>query len=221
MSPSGRTATNLIVRLCSKSVSTSLRVGDGGRKVAGRPTRHPPPRPACPARRTQPVTRPSPGGSPYGLAQSPNGQFLLASNDGQSTQSLQVIDTAGGSVTQSIPYTGDEALSFGIAFAPDGGKVYVSAGGNNKIRVYAIAGETLTEQAPIVLPPGPVRFFFGDQAPFPDGLAISADGTRLYVANNLGDSMSIVNAITGLTLATTPVGHNPYTVVLSADGKTA
>src|SRR5512132_2307881 len=77
---------------------------------------------------------------------------------------------------------------------PDGSKVYVSAGGNNKIRVYAIAGETLTEQAPIVLPPGPVRFFFGDQAPYPDGLAISADGTRLYVANNLGDSMSIVNA---------------------------
>ncbi len=161
------------------------------------------------------------GDRPYWLAQSPTGQFLLASNDGQSTQSLQVIDTAGGSVTQSIPYTGDEALSFGIAFAPDESKVYVSAGGNNKIRVYAIAGKTLTEQAPIVLPPGPVRFFYGDQAPYPDGLAISADGTRLYVANNLGDSMSIVNAITGVTLATTPVGQNPYTVVLSTDGKTA
>jgi YVTN family beta-propeller protein len=38
---------------------------------------------------------------------------------------------------------------------------------------------------------------------------------------NLGDSMSIVNAITGVTLATTPVGNNPYTVVVSADGKTA
>jgi YVTN family beta-propeller protein len=161
------------------------------------------------------------GDRPYGLASSPDGRFLLASNDGQSTQSLQVIDAASGSVMQSIPYTGNEALSFGIAFAPDGSRVYVSAGGNNKIRVYAVSGETLTEQAPIVLPPGPVRFFFGDQAPYPDGLAISADGSRLYVANNLGDSMSIVSTLTGTTLVTVPVGHNPYTVALSADGKTA
>jgi YVTN family beta-propeller protein len=161
------------------------------------------------------------GDRPYGLARSPVGTFVLASNDGQSTQSLQVVDTASGAVTQTIPYTGDEALSFGIAFAPDGHKVYVSAGGNNKIRVYSISGEHLTEQPPIVLPTGPVRPFFGDVAPYPDGLAISADGKRLYVANNLGDSMSIVDTTTGATLSTTPVGHNPYTVVLSADGKTA
>jgi DNA-binding beta-propeller fold protein YncE len=69
------------------------------------------------------------GDRPYGLAISPNGRFVLASNDGQSTQSLQVIDTAGGNVTQTIPYTGNEALSFGIAFAPNGSKVFVSAGG--------------------------------------------------------------------------------------------
>src|SRR5262249_27395848 len=143
---------------------------------------------------------------------SPNGRFLLVSNDGQSTQSLQVIDAASGAVVQTIPYTGDAALSFGIAFTSDGSKVYVSAGGNNKIRVFSISGETLSEQAPIVLPAGPVRPFFGDQAPYPDGLALSADGSRLYVANNLGDSMSIVSTTTGATLATTPVGHNPYTV---------
>lgn len=161
------------------------------------------------------------GDRPYGLALSPNGRFLLASNDGQSTQSLQVIDATTGAVVQTIPYTGNEAVSFGIAFAPNGNTVYVSAGGNNKIRVFSIAGETLTEQAPIVLPPGPTRPFFGDKAPYPDGLAISADGSRLYVANNLGDSMSIVNTTTGAAIVTTPVGHNPYTVALSGDGKTA
>jgi YVTN family beta-propeller protein len=161
------------------------------------------------------------GDRPYGLAASPNGQFLLASNDGQSTQSLEVVDAATGTVIQTIPYTGNEALSFGIVFSPDGSKAYVSAGGNNKIRVYSIVGETLTEQAPIVLPPGPIRPFFGDQAPYPDGLALSANGSLLYVANNLGDSVSIVSTATGATLVTTPVGHNPYTVALSGDGKTA
>jgi YVTN family beta-propeller protein len=161
------------------------------------------------------------GDRPYGLAESPDGRFLLVSNDGQSTQSLQVIDNGTGSVTETIPYTGDAALSFGIAFAPDGSRVYVSAGGNNKIRVYAVSGETLSEQASIVLPVGPVRPFFGDQAPYPDGLALSGDGKRLYVANDLGDSMSIVDTSTGATIDTTPVGHNPYTVVLSGDGKSA
>jgi YVTN family beta-propeller protein len=161
------------------------------------------------------------GDRPYGLAESPDGRFLLASNDGQSTQSLQVIDSASGTVTETIPYTGDAALSFGIVFAPDGGRVYVSAGGNNKIRVYSVSGETLSELAPIVLPAGPVRPFFGDQAPYPDGLALSADGKRLYVANDLGDSMSIVDTSTGATIHTTPVGHNPYTVALSGDGKMA
>ena len=161
------------------------------------------------------------GDRPYGLALSPNGHFALASNDGQSTQSLQVIDAASGAVVQTIPYAGDEAVSFGIAFAPNGSKVYVSGGGNNKIRVFSISGETLTEQSSIVLPPGPTRPFFGDKAPYPDGLAISPDGSRLYVANNLGDSMSIVNTATGATVATTPVGRNPYTVALSGDGKTA
>ena len=111
------------------------------------------------------------GDRPYGFASSPDGRFLLASNDGQSTQSLQVVDEASGTLTQTIPYTGNETLSFGIAFAPNGSKVYVSAGGNNKIRVYSISGETLSEQAPIVLPPGAARPFFGDRAPYADGLA--------------------------------------------------
>src|SRR5262249_50982003 len=39
--------------------------------------------------------------------------------------------------------------------------------------------------------------------------------------NNLGDSVSIINTATGATRVTTPVGHNPYTVALSGDGKTA
>src|SRR5262249_37949187 len=139
----------------------------------------------------------------------------------QSTQSLQVVDAASGAVVQTIAYTGDAALSFGIAFASDGSKVYVSAGGNNKNCVYSVNGETLSEPPPIRPPAGPVRPFFGDQAPYPDGLALSADGTRLYVANNLGDSVSIINTATGATRVTTPVGHNPYTVALSGDGKTA
>jgi YVTN family beta-propeller protein len=56
---------------------------------------------------------------------------------------------------------------------------------------------------------------------YPGGLAISADGKRLYVANNLGESMAIIDTATGTVSSTTPVGHNPYTVALSKDGAKA
>jgi hypothetical protein len=48
-------------------------------------------------------------------AASPDGRTLLVSNDGQWMQSLQVVDTASGSVVQTIPYATPEALWVGVA----------------------------------------------------------------------------------------------------------
>jgi YVTN family beta-propeller protein len=105
-----------------------------------------------------------------------------------------------------------EALYVGVVYAPDGKRAYASAGGNNKIRTYDVAADgSLTETAPIALAPGS----------YPSGLAISADGKRLYVANDLGESMSIIDTASGTVSSTTATGHNPYTVVLSKDGTKA
>jgi YVTN family beta-propeller protein len=158
---------------------------------------------------------------PYAVTQSPDGKKLLISSNGQSTQSLMLVDEASGAIEQAIPYGSPEALFIGVVYSTDGKKVYASAGGNNKIRVFDVAADgRLTETAPIVLPPGIVRPF-GDQGPFPAGLAISAGGKSLYVANNIDNTMSIVDTATGTVRGSTPVGANPYTVVLSLDGKTA
>ncbi len=160
------------------------------------------------------------GDRPYDIAISPDGKTMIVSNDGQSTQSLMVVDRATGNIVQTIPYTGNEALYIGVTFSPDGKHVYASAGGNNKIRVYDVAGQQLTEKDPIALPlplsasGQPVNLYAG-------GLAIAADGKTLYVADNLGDSMNIIDLESRVVKSTIPVGHNPYTVKLSADGKTA
>jgi YVTN family beta-propeller protein len=158
------------------------------------------------------------GDRPYGMALSPDGRTLLVSNNGQSTQSLMVVDSASGTLRQTIPYRSPEALFIGVAFSPDGARAYASAGGNNKIRVYDVVGQTLTERDPIPLPtsgPPPQGQRIN---PYPAGLAVSGDGRTLYVVDNLADAVSIVDVPGSAVRATVPVGHNPYTIVLSPDG---
>lgn len=157
---------------------------------------------------------------PYGIAISPDGKTLIISNDGQSTQSLMVVNRATGAILQTIPYQAPEALYIGVAYSPDGKHVYASAGGNNKIRVYDVNGQTLTETGPILLPLPPTPSG-GTVNLYAGGLTISNDGKTLYVADNLGDAMSVVDLTNHTVETTVPVGHNPYTVVLSKDGKSA
>ncbi|HEY8199752.1 MAG TPA: hypothetical protein VII47_00185, partial [Actinomycetota bacterium] len=79
------------------------------------------------------------GDLPTALAASHDGSHLLVLNAGQGTQSLQVIGEEGN-VDQTLSYKSPEALYAGVAWAPDDQHAYASAGGNNKIRVYDVAG---------------------------------------------------------------------------------
>jgi YVTN family beta-propeller protein len=151
------------------------------------------------------------GEKPFGAALSPDGKYLAVSNDGTRTQSLSLVDAATHAAVQRIDYTSPEALFIGLAWSPDGSKLYASAGGNDKIRVYARSDDRLTEGAPITLP----------KKSFPAGITLSADGRRLYVADNGSGQVSQVDTATGAVLGSVATGPNPYTVGLSADGNTA
>lgn len=148
------------------------------------------------------------GDRPMGVALSPDGKSLLVSNNGKGIQSMQVIDTQTQQVVQTIPYKSPEALFLGVVFDPSGNRAYASAGGNNKLRVYQVAGGQLTEQDPIML---------GDTKDkiYPAGLAISPDGSTLYSVNNYGNNVSIVDARGGKVLQNVPVGKSPYTAALA------
>ncbi|HLZ26699.1 MAG TPA: bifunctional YncE family protein/alkaline phosphatase family protein [Chloroflexota bacterium] len=157
------------------------------------------------------------GDRPLSLALSPDGRTLLVGNDGQSTQSLMVVDRQSGTVVQTIPYAAPEALFLGVAFSPDGKHAFASAGGNNKIRTYDVGDQQLVETESLPLPTTNAD---GKKInPYPAGLAVAADGSTLFIANNLDDSVSLVD-VAGRTVRTMlPVGHNPYAVVLSEDGR--
>ena len=111
------------------------------------------------------------GERPYGASLSPDGRTLLVSNDGQWMQSIQVVDTASGKVVQTISYKTPQALWVGVAWSPDGRHAYASAGGNNKLRVYDVAGQHLTEGDPIAIPTSTAS-----PNPHPAGIAVSPDG---------------------------------------------
>ncbi len=103
-------------------------------------------------------------------------------------------------------------MYIGVVFSPDDSHVYASAGGNNKIRVYNVQGQQLTETDPILLPPQTP-----DGKPlnlYPAGLAITNDGKTLLAADNLGDAVSVIDLPSRQVTDTIHVGHNPIAVQL-------
>jgi YVTN family beta-propeller protein len=158
------------------------------------------------------------GDRPLGLGLSPDGATLLVSNGGQSTQSLAVLDPATAAVRQTLPYPPPQSLFVGVAWSPDGTRAYASGGAQDEVRVYGVEASRLSELAPIALAKG-----VGPTKPgtrFPAGLAVTGDGRKLAVVENLADSLAVVD-VAGLTIAEVAVGHRPYGVVLSPDGGTA
>jgi YVTN family beta-propeller protein len=186
------------------------------------------------------------GERPFGIALSPDGNFLAVTNDGVGTQSIMVVDRVSGKVIQEIDYSGDDprgpqGVYVGIAYSPDGSKLYASAGGTffaqdgtpapngayNGVRVYDVDPATgmVTETSPLLIPM-PVGTDGKRINLFTAGLTLPADGDTLYVADNLGSALSVIDltspqATTGGAATTIQVGPNPYTVVLSHDGNTA
>ena len=147
-------------------------------------------------------------------------QFNAAGNRGQ--QSLSVIDLNAkpAAVVQNVYFPSPQSVNVGVVFSPqpqDDGSyaLYVSGGFENKIWIFRFHPE---DRIPITpASPGPetkieapfidvTGFAFAansqrynsDRAPvYPSGLAISPDGNTLFVANNLGDSLGIIEDVRG------------------------
>lgn len=158
------------------------------------------------------------GDLPLVSAVSPDGKTMLAVNAGDGDQSVQVIDVATDKVVQTITYKQPKAIFAGVAFSPDGHNAYVSGGGDNVIRTFSVSGQQLTETVPISLPT--TNPSGGKVNMYPAGLAVTPDGKRLVVADQLADAATVIDLASGAA-QTVGVGHAPYGVAISRDGKIA
>ncbi len=145
-------------------------------------------------------------------------QFNAAANRGQ--QSLSVIDLNAkpAAVVQNVYFPSPQSVNVGVVFAPspqeDGSyALYVSGGFENKIWIFrfqpesqtpitpASPGPNTTVEAPFIDVTGFASAansprYNSDRAPvYPAGIAI--EGNTLFVANNLGDSLGIIEDLRG------------------------
>src|SRR5205085_3533147 len=124
------------------------------------------------------------GNMPLAMALSPEGDRIVISLSGWREQGLQVVERETGRVVQKVPQAG---AFLGLAFSPDGKTLYASGGDEDAVYRY----DWRDRQAILA---GSIALAKKDpQMPgtrFPAGLAFSADGKKLYVAENVADSLA-------------------------------
>lgn len=153
------------------------------------------------------------GSMPLGMALSPDRKQVVVVLSGWREQGIQVVDLASRQVTQTI--TQDSAF-YGLAFSADGKDLYVSGGNEDAIFDYSWDGNRATLAKKIVL---------GEKKPdktgsrYAAGMAASRHGNLLYVAENVGDSLAVVDASSAKVVQRFSTDHYPYAVEASADGE--
>ncbi len=145
---------------------------------------------------------------PLNLVVSPSKKYLAVTNNGQSTQSIQLIDVATEKVVSQVSV----AKSYlGLTFSEDEKQVYASGGNDNKILVFNIENEKLVVQDPIVL---------GKAWPkdiSPSGLCIDDSQSRLYVVTKGDSSLYTCDTKSKQMISKLNIGAAAYTCLLSRD----
>jgi YVTN family beta-propeller protein len=154
---------------------------------------------------------------PLAMMPSPDGEALLLLSSGYFEQGITVLDRVTGAVRQRLPQT---SAFVGLAVAPDG-RSFWSSGGNEDVVYQYRWSAGRAELADSVLLGVPRPPLSAPNRPsgtrYPAGLALSRDGQALYVAENLSDSLAVIDLATR-RIVRHAVGAYPYGVVVAPDG---
>ena len=154
------------------------------------------------------------GSLPINLALAPEKDRAVVVLSGWREQGLQVVDLKTRKVTQTLLRDG---AFYGAAFSPDGHRLCVSGGNTDVIFVYGWKDGAATLENKFEL--AKAKTADGTGTSYPAGLAFSPNGKFLYVAEDVGDRLAVVNATTGEITQRFSTDHYPYGVALTTDGQ--
>ena len=163
------------------------------------------------------------GDLPLAMIESPDGKSLIITNNGYAKPTLAVVDLTRGYIASKT--TVDHAW-LGLAWHPDGRRVFSSGAGQTTVNEFYFAANRLTSGGVYALGRDTQRPMPGINRPEPveqsfvGGIAIEPAGRYLYAVHVLGEALTMVDLKSGLVRRTVDLGAEPYTCVVSPDGKT-
>lgn len=150
------------------------------------------------------------GDLPLNIAVSRSKKWMAVTNNGQSVQSLQLIDPAQEKVLDVVVIP---KSWYGLKFSSDEKYLYASGGNDNMILKYRITNKKLVLNDSIIL---------GEKWPekiSPAGIELDASGRILFVVTKEDNALYVVDLITKQVSSKLPLGEPAYSCLLSADKK--
>ena len=150
------------------------------------------------------------GDLPLNIAVSRSKKWIAVTNNGQSIQSIQLIDPKMEKVVHNIIIP---KSWYGLKFSSDEKFLYASGGNDNWILKYAVTGKKLQLKDSIIL---------GQKWPekiSPAGVEIDNVTNRMYVVTKENNSLYIINLGTKQTIYQQELGKEAYACLLSPDNK--
>ena len=150
------------------------------------------------------------GDLPLNIAVSPSKKLMAVTNNGQSVQSIQLIDASKGKVL-------DVAITpkswYGLKFSADSKTLYASGGNDNRILKYRVSKNKLELIDSILL---------GKKWPeriSPAGIDIDDARSLLYVVTKENNALYIIDLVSKEIKKKISLGGEGYTCLLSPDKK--
>lgn len=150
------------------------------------------------------------GDLPLNIAVSPSRQLIAVTNNGQSVQSIQLINTRTEKVLDNIVIP---KSWYGLLFSADEKFLYASGGNDNRILQYAIRNNKLQLKDSIKL---------GKKWPekiSPTGIAIDDLTKTMYVVTKENNSLYLIDLRTKQIIKRDSLGAEAYACILSPNKK--
>ncbi len=151
------------------------------------------------------------GDLPLNIQLSSSGHLLAVTNNGQSKQSVQLIDPRNEKLLDQQVVA---KSWYGLAFGNDEKHLYASGGNDNWIYRFNIHDNKLGKPDTLRLgKPWPNKVC-------PTGIAVNKADTRLYTVTKEDSSLYVLDAAAGNILSKVKLGSEAYSCILSADERT-